>query len=150
MAAGALALVAAGAGFGWWRAAQPVEQPLVRLDVDLGQDVSLATPNGSSNVIISPDGTRLVYLASVSSGANAGVAPRLFIRRLDQPKGIELSGHAGSKFAVLFARQPVGRFHRQRKLNKVSVEGGAAAPLGDAGSSAGSSWGEDGNIVHLP
>jgi serine/threonine protein kinase len=62
------AALAAIAGFGWWRALPPVEQPQARLDVDLGQDIALAMSNGSSNVIISPDGTRLVYKAVVIHG----------------------------------------------------------------------------------
>ncbi len=51
------------------------EQPLVRLDVDLGADVSLGFQNGAS-VILSPDGSRLVYVSQ----------SRLFTRRLDQAR----------------------------------------------------------------
>ena len=61
-----------------WRAETPADRPLVRLDVDLGADVSLpAASNGQSSINISPDGTRLVYLS--------GTPRRLFTRRLDQP-----------------------------------------------------------------
>jgi serine/threonine protein kinase len=47
-----------------WRATQPVDRPLVRLDVDLGADVSLPSTSSTStlagsSVAISPDGTRL-------------------------------------------------------------------------------------------
>src|SRR6266849_5837820 len=76
--AAALAIIAAVTAWGWWRAKRPVEQklrPLVRLDVDLGPDVSLGSVARGADVIISPDGTRLVH---VSQG-------RLFTRRLDQP-----------------------------------------------------------------
>ena len=44
--AAALVIVAAVMAFGWWRATRPIEQalrPLVRLDVDLGPDVSLGS-----------------------------------------------------------------------------------------------------------
>jgi Tol biopolymer transport system component len=141
--ASVLLLIAAAAGFSWWRATQPVEQPLVRLDVDLGADVSLATPNGSSNVIISPDGTRLVYVVSVAGGA-----PKLFIRRLDQPKGVELPGTQGA-YSPFFSPdgQWVG-FTVIGKMSKISVEGGAAVPIGDGGTSPGASWGEDGNVIY--
>ena len=55
---------------------------MVRFDVDLGPDVSLGSRDGSGpDVILSPDGTRLVF---VSKG-------RLFTRKLDQPKAIELA-----------------------------------------------------------
>src|SRR3984893_12386457 len=63
--AAAVIILAAVTSFGWWRATRPVEQalrPLVRLDVDLGPDVSLGSLAGADE-IISPDGTRLGYVA---------------------------------------------------------------------------------------
>ena len=96
-------------------------QPLVRLDVDLGPDVSLGSRAGA-DAILSPDGTRLVY---VSQG-------RLFTRRLDQPKATELAGTEGA-FAPFFS--PDGQwvaFFTAGKLKKISVEGGSAIALCDA------------------
>jgi Tol biopolymer transport system component/predicted Ser/Thr protein kinase len=120
-----------------WRATRPAApKPLVRLDVDLGSDVSLASQVGI-DVILSPDGTRLVY---VSRG-------RLFTRRLDQPRSTELSGTEGA-YAPFFS--PDGQwiaFFANNKLKKVSVEGGAAIALCDISSARGGSWGEDGNII---
>src|SRR5450759_3084145 len=63
--AAALVIIAAVMAFGWWRSTRPVEQalrPLVRLDVDLGPDVSLGSPYGA-DAILSPDGTRMVYVS---------------------------------------------------------------------------------------
>jgi serine/threonine protein kinase/Tol biopolymer transport system component len=126
------------ASWGWWRATRPVEQalrPLTRLDVDLGPDVSLGSPAGVDE-IISPDGTRIVY---VSQG-------RLFTRRLDQPNATELAGTQGAN-APFFS--PDGQwvaFFSSGKLQKISVEGGSAITLCDAAGGAGS-WGEDGNII---
>src|ERR1700674_1605003 len=67
MAAG---LIVLGLALGWTMAhlRQPgagprtLEQPLVRLDVDLGPGVSLGSQEGAS-VILSPDGSRLVYVS---------------------------------------------------------------------------------------
>jgi len=125
--------------WGWWRATRPIEQALrlpVRLDVDLGPDVSLGSEAGADE-ILSRDGTRLVY---VSQG-------RLFIRRLDQPNATELAGTQGA-FAPFFS--PDGQwvaFFAQGKLKKISVEGGSAIALCDANNPRGGSWGEDGNII---
>jgi len=68
---------------------QPVDRPLLRLDVDLGTDVSMPSvttgPNvPGSSVAISPDGMRLVYVS--------GTPRKLFTRRLYQPKVTELPG----------------------------------------------------------
>jgi Tol biopolymer transport system component len=131
----AFAFVAAVMAWGWWRATVPVGQklqPLVRLDVDLGPDVSL-----SSTAILSPDGTRIVY---VSQG-------RLFTRRLDQPNATELAGTQGA-YAAFFS--PDGQwvaFFSPGKLQKVSIDGGSAITLCNAPYGVGGSWGEDGNII---
>jgi hypothetical protein len=147
VAAVVAALIAGGLGFGWWRATRPVEQPQVRLDVDLGQDIALAMNNGSSNIIISPDGTRLAYFATVVRGTSGARRAKLFIRRLDQPKGVELPGTEGANSSFFSPDSQWVGFTAGEGLNKISVEGGAVVPLGETGFSSGSSWGEDGNIT---
>jgi serine/threonine-protein kinase len=128
-----------------WRSEKLVDRPLVRLDVDLGADVSLPPVTESaagSSFAISPDGMRLVY--------TSGTPPRLFTRRLDQSKATELPGTEDAS-APFFS--PDGHwigFLAIGKANKIAVEGGAIVPLplGDAGfTGAGASWGEDGTIV---
>jgi serine/threonine-protein kinase len=131
-------VVAVVAGAGWYRVTRPAElKPLIRLDVDLGTGVSLGSQAGA-DTIISPDGTRLVY---VSQG-------KLFTRRMDQPKAVELAGTEGA-FEPFFSPdwRWVG-FFTSSKLKKISVEGGSTVELCSAiiyGS--GGSWGEDGNVI---
>ncbi len=121
--AAAVAVVAAGvAGWGWWRATRPVERPLVRLDVDLGSEVALPAYVGG-NVILSPDGRRLVYCS--------GNPPRLYTRRMDQSKASELPGTEGAEFPFFSPDGQWVGFSTQTKLNKISVEGGAVVPLAD-------------------
>jgi eukaryotic-like serine/threonine-protein kinase len=140
----AVGVLVLGLGLGWTVAhlRQPeagtrtLDQPLVRLDVDLGPGVSLGSQAGP-DAVISPDGTRLVY---VSEG-------KLVTRKLDQPKAAELAGTQGA-YGPFFS--PDGRwvaFVAQGKLRKIPVEGGAAVTLCDAPGARGGSWGEDGSIV---
>ncbi|MGH9141278.1 MAG: protein kinase domain-containing protein [Vicinamibacterales bacterium] len=128
-----------------WRSETGVDRPLVRLDVDLGADVSLLPVTESaagSSVAISPDGMRLAYAS--------GTPPRLFTRRLDQPNATELPGTQNAS-APFFS--PDGQWIGWLgigKANKIAVEGGAIVPLplGDAGFTVGgASWGEDGSIL---
>ena len=137
--AAALAVLLCGALWGWWRSTRPLEQPLqplMRLDVDLGPDVSLGSLDGT-DAILSPDGTRLVYVSQ----------SRLFTRRLDQPAATELAG-TDAAYAPFFSPdgQWIGFFGIGR-LKKVSVEGGAVIDLCVAPNGRGGSWGEDGNII---
>lgn len=136
--AGMAAILAAVALLAPWRSTQAADRPLVRLDVDLGSDVSLGSPQGA-DVIISPDGNRLVFVSQ----------RRLFTRRLDQPKAVELAGTQGA-FAPFFS--PNGQwvaFFVTGQLKKISVEGGAAVSLCavPSSSSRGGSWSDDGTIV---
>src|SRR5882762_2160424 len=68
IAAAALAIGLIGVSWIAWRATRPIAQPLkplVRLDVDLGPDVSLQSNQftAGTSAILSPDGTRLVYVS---------------------------------------------------------------------------------------
>jgi hypothetical protein len=62
IAAAAFALIAALSLWAPWRRTTTDRRPMVRLDVDLGADVSLGSPVGT-DVIIAPDGTRLVWVS---------------------------------------------------------------------------------------
>jgi len=136
--AGVLAVTALVASWIAWQERRPAEpKRLVRLDVDLGADVSL--PAAPKSVIISPNGTRLVYLS--------GNPPRLFTRRLDQTKAIELPGTEGASVPFFSPDGQWVGFNAGNKLYKISAEGGAAVLLADIPNSFGASWGENDTIV---
>jgi serine/threonine-protein kinase len=145
VAAGIFAIVAAVA---LWVPRQntvaPADRPLIRLEVELGSEVALEPLGGPtpSSLAISPDGTRLVYVASVAGGPT-----KLLIRRLDQPGAMELAGTDGAR-APSFS--PDGRwvvFSDGSGVKKISVEGGAAVPLVDRGIVAGAGWLDDGDLM---
>lgn len=136
---GALVVVTALALWITWRDARTAHtplQPLVRLDVDLGHDVSLGSLRGP-DVILSPDGNRLVYTSH----------SRLFTRRLDQTEAIELEG-TEKAFAPFFSpdAQWVAYF-ADNKLKKVAIQGGPPIDICDALLAYGGSWGDDGNVI---
>jgi serine/threonine protein kinase len=82
--AGVLAVALAIALWALWPASRPGEQRLVRLDVDLGPEISLRPlgyTRSTSDVIISSDGTRLAYVAasqvvSPNSSPEGLISPR--------------------------------------------------------------------------
>jgi serine/threonine-protein kinase len=141
IAAGVMTAFAAVALWSPWRVEKPVARPLVRLDVDLGADVSLPVPGpGGRDFAISPDGTRLAYVS--------GTPAKLLVRRLDQPNATTLPGteDAGKPFF-----SPDGQwvgFLANHKVSKISVEGGAVVPLfGDSSTFGGASWDKKDSII---
>jgi len=137
--AAAMALIAAVALFGWWRAARPVDHSLIRLSVDLGPD---AVAGLHITAAISPDGTRIVFPVRGPNGQQV-----LATRVLDQDKATLL---AGTEEAIDPFFSPDGQwigFFSGSKMQKISVQGGAPVVLGDVSNSRGASWGEDGTIV---
>jgi serine/threonine-protein kinase len=135
-ALGVIALVAVGLA---WRTIRPVVPPLqslIRVDVDLGPDVSLSSV--SNRVIaISPDGTLLAY---VSHGG-------LFVRHLDQSLSRELPAAKGADSPFFSPDNRWVGFFSEGMLKKIQVEGGAATELCDAALYSSANWGDDDKIV---
>jgi Tol biopolymer transport system component len=144
-AAALVALVAAAALWAPWRGTPtPAAQPILRLEAGLGDGFSLATlaiPTVSS-VVISPDGTRLVYVGNISGGPN-----KLFTRRLDQPNVTELAGtqQAVNPFFSNDGQWVV--FAIGRMVYKIPIDGGGPVLLGEVGLMLGGHWDDDGSIV---
>ena len=119
--------------------------PVTRLELDLGDGVVMrSTQVGSSSVIISPDGRRLVFVSFRNQ------EPRLMTRVLDEIGGsesVELPGTAGVRGPFF---SPDGRhvgFLAGKRLWKTRVDGGEPTVVCDAAELLGASWGDDGSIV---
>jgi dipeptidyl aminopeptidase/acylaminoacyl peptidase len=124
------------------RAPKP-PQPM-RLSAEIGADAGLFTDLGPA-AIISPDGTRLAFVA-----ADSDQKRRIYVRSLDQLQATALSGTEGARNSFF---SPDGQwigFFADGKLKKISVQGGAAVTLCDALDDRGGSWGDDGTIVFEP
>jgi eukaryotic-like serine/threonine-protein kinase len=111
-------------------------QPLMRLDFDLGDSGSTG-PERGANAILSPDGTRLVYVSH----------SKLFTRRLDQAEATELPGTEGAQTPFFSPDGQWVAFFTGTTLKKVSPQKIQVVPLCTAQLNYGGSWGEDGNII---
>ena len=139
--------VAAAALMLWspWRQRGPEPAAPIRVDMDLGDEVTIGSSQvGSSSVIISPDGHRLVFVSFHQQ------VPRLMTRVLNQIGGatsIELPGTEGARGPFF---SPDGRhvgFFAAGKLWKTRVDGGTPTPISAANELLGGSWGDDDVIV---
>jgi DNA-binding winged helix-turn-helix (wHTH) protein len=115
----------------------PPLQPLIRLDIDLGNDVPPPSDVQGTAVILSADGTRLVY----------GSRSKLFTRRLDQAEATELAETEGAQDPFFSPDGQWVGFFARGTLNKVSIQERQVIRLGDGTLADGGSWGEDGNII---
>jgi Tol biopolymer transport system component len=107
--------------------------------------IVLASANGPA-VAISPDGLRLAFVTGPET--RTGGATQLAWRALASAVATTLPGTDGAS-APFFS--PDGRwiaFFAERKLKKISIDGGAAVTVCDTDPfPRGGSWGEDGNIL---
>ena len=139
VAAAAVAAVAV-LGALYWRATQPVMRPAQRFDIPFALPERL-----HSFLAISPDGTRLAYVARGQDGVQ-----RIYTRLLDQPEGVSLAGTDGAMSPFFSPDGQWLAFAADGSLKKILVQGGAAVKLCDAPDMRGGSWGDDGNIVFTP
>jgi serine/threonine-protein kinase len=126
----------------YWIASGPAVLPPAQLAVPL--PLADRVPINGANVAVSPDGSRVAYVA-IREGT-----PHLFVRALN---GLEARIVPGTDdaFNPFFSAdgQWVG-FFTQGKLKKVSLSGGAPNIVCDAGISGGASWAADDTIVFSP
>src|SRR5215470_3588648 len=118
----------------------PVDTGVVRLTIPAPNLIAVY-----SSFAISPDGRRLAFTGTDSSGK-----PRLWVRQLDSltPQPLPETDGAGYPFW-----SPDGRFigfFAGGKLKKIDVSGGSPQTLCEAPNSRGGTWNRDGVIVFAP
>lgn len=121
--------------------AAPVQ--LVRFTASPPSRTSLvATNQNDPDVVISPDGTRIVYVAGDEIG---GGQQRLYMRALDQLEARLLEGLEDPRTPFLSPDgRWVGIFGEPNVLKKVTVNGGPSVTICKiSGGPRGASWGPD-------
>ena len=147
-AAGAFALAFLVAGALLYNVTRPAPlRPLIQLDMDVPPGTPLVRVMqggslGSNMLALSADGARVALTLRGADGKT-----RLHLRQLHQSQFTPLAG-TDNAHGPFFS--PAGDwigFFADKKLKKISVEGGAAVTLCDAPLGVGGSWGDDGNII---
>ena len=142
LAAGALLLVAAIAGFAGWTlklSPAPPAKPVTRTVIDLPPGDQLAAQDNPA-IAISPDGSQIAYVA-FHSGTR-----QIFLRALDSLDAKALAGTEGADTPFF---SPDGQwlgFFAGNRLKKISVAGGGAVDLSAAPSHRGGTWASQARI----
>ena len=134
--AAAAAVIAGAAAWALKPNSTPQPGKLTRFAVGLGRVGGDQSPlaTGRHLMAISPDGTRIVYVAN----------GQLYLRSMDQLEAVPLRGTNENPSEPFFSPdgQWVGYFARS-KLKKISVTGGTAVSVCDAQTPNGASWDAD-------
>ena len=144
---GALLFGAAISGIAIWNlkpAPATPARPVSRFTITLAPGQQLAGLDVGPALALSPDGTRLAYVA------RQGGAQQIYLRALDSLETKPIPSTEGAT-APFFS--PDGEwvgFSADGKLKKISASGGPAVTIGDASLSRGASWGSQGIIAFAP
>jgi serine/threonine-protein kinase len=132
-----LGLIVAGV-VGWYL--KPSEQPQVAyfsFDLPDGQEF---TNRGRTLVAISPDGTKIVYVAN----------QQLYLRKINEISARPIQGTDENPEMPFFSpdSQWIGfGSEDDRQLKKITISGGTPVTLCDSSAPFGATWGDDGRIV---
>ncbi len=144
--AGAVAIavaVIAAAAFYLRRASTPAEKHAVRFSVGPPEKGSFAVGIGATlNVSVSPDGTKLAFVATAGTGG-----PQLWIRALDSPTAQALPGTENAIEPFWSPDSQYVGFIASAKLKKIAVSGGPAQTLTDAQRSDSGTWSREGVVL---
>ncbi len=137
-------LVALIASLATWTLKPSPPQPVTRLVVNLPPGQQLAGLDSGPSLAISPDGTHLAYVA------RQGSMQQLYLRAMNS---LEAKAIPGTEGAVNPFFSPDGQwlgFFANRKLMKVSLNGGTSLALANAPFDGGAAWGSQGTIAFSP
>ena len=121
----------------------PAPEGAVRFAVQSPPGITL--PGQSLDLALSPDGSRLAFVAFDSSGTGA-----IWLRNMESMEPTVL---AGTENGSLPFWSPDGRslgFFADGKLKRIPAEGGRAEVLADANNGRGGTWSKSGVIVFGP
>ena len=139
---GGLGILGAFAAGAWsTRSPSADREPATRLAVQLQSDEVIAS-DVETDVVIAPDGSRVVFVSIDSLGL-----AHLRVRRFDGSAPIDLPGTTGARGPFWSPDSRWIGFWAAGQLRKIAADGGSPVVLSDAPDLLGASWGDDGTIV---
>jgi serine/threonine protein kinase len=139
------------AGTLMWFATRPtpiVAPDVVRLQAALPPQAVLTVNPVGQDVAVSPDGSRLAYIAQLTPAAQ----PQLFVRTIDRGDTAPLKGTEQPSSPFFSPDGETIAYAQSNNLMKVSVRGGTPVTICRACAAGlyGGTWGTDGTIIFAP
>jgi eukaryotic-like serine/threonine-protein kinase len=127
---------------GWMYYRRPaVQSSVVRFNIAMPGKTTF-----SESIAISPDGTRVAFSATESTGESF-----LWVRSLDGIEPQRLAGTDGARFPFWSPDSRIIGYFAAGKLKRVDANGGPSQALADVGAEPrGGSWANDGTILYSP
>src|SRR5579863_2578820 len=144
---GVLLVLAVLAGLAIWKmkpSSPTASGPVTRIAITLPPGHVFAAFEAGVSVALSPDGTRLAYVA------RHGGLQQVYLRSLEGLDGKPVPGSEGGVQPFFSPDSQWLGFFAGGKLKKISVTGGEALSIADAADPRGASWGSDGKIMFVP
>jgi len=140
----ALLLVSTALGGITWQQSR-VQPPVLRTTILLDKDAAFGNIAGGS-VELSPDGTKVAYVARDSTGGDT----RIWVRPIDTLTAMPLPGTEGAAFPFWSPDSRYLAFFANNKLMKILARGGPTLTLCEAVNGRGGSWNQDEVIIFTP
>ena len=142
----AISLIVGAIGAAMWPRTQAAQPRVSRFALTPSDEQTLQVDPQSTDVMVTPDGTHVIYKGGADSAAT-----QLFVRSLDQLESAPLTPPGAPKAPFSSPDgQWVGFFEPGApvRLNKVAITGGPAITLTAVdGASRGATWGDDDRIT---
>jgi serine/threonine protein kinase len=147
-AAMAVVVIALGATTAYFANVASRPKPVVRSTILSPENSPFVTITPDSGVpVISPDGTKLAFIARENNGHGQLV---LYVRALNSTTAQPLSGTSGAVHPFWSPDSRNLAFFAEGKLRRIDSNGGPIQDLAPGDRGRGGAWGPDGTILYVP
>jgi Tol biopolymer transport system component len=143
----AASLFIAFAVFGWPRPGPSASPPPNRLFVPPPEGTTFRLNPGYTFFALSPDGSKLAFVAGPDRASPSAGKSRLWLRHMDDDVTRPIEGTEGASSAFWSPDSQSLAFFAGAKLNRIDLPGGPVVPICAAGMYGHGSWGANGVIL---
>ncbi len=127
-----------------WTSRPEAAAPTYEVAIGAPVDSEFVIGTNAGNAIVSPDGTKVAFVASTDG------SPQLFVRSLDREDPVALLGTDDPHYPFWAPDSRRLAFFADQSLKTIDIDGGLPETIAPAINGRGGSWGPDGTILFTP